>query len=119
MRPGRCESKQAQNLERGASRSSTNVRHNRQFKNGDIRKFNLIFLHLARCIRRTEIPPLAHNLSKRASPIRRPSQDEFLGTLRLGFFEEEGDACKWLRFVEKQPDGLSARIRGTPALRFS
>jgi hypothetical protein len=36
-----------QTLERGASRSSTVIRHNDQFKNGDIRESNLIFLDLA------------------------------------------------------------------------
>ena len=93
-------SRQAETLERGASRSSTDVRHNDQFKNGDIREFNLIFLVLACCLRGTEIPLLAHNFSKRASAIRRPSQDELLGTLCLGFFEDERDACESLRLVE-------------------
>ena len=41
------DSRHAQTLERGASRSSTDVRHDDQFKNGDIRKFNMIFLDLA------------------------------------------------------------------------
>ena len=58
------ESRQAKTLERGASRSSTGVRHNDQFKNGDIGDFNLIFLDLAYCVRCAEIPLLAHNLSK-------------------------------------------------------
>src|ERR1039457_3839546 len=85
---GRSEPRQAQTLERGASRSSTGVRHNDQFKNGDIGEFNLIFLDLAYCLRRIEIPLLAHNLSKRAPAIRRPSQDKLLGTLCLSFFED-------------------------------
>jgi hypothetical protein len=63
-RPRRSGSRQAQTLERGASRSSVNVRHNNQLKDGDIRELNLIFLALTHCIRRTEIPLLAHNLSK-------------------------------------------------------
>ena len=63
-------------------------------------EFNLIFLDLADCVRWAEIPLLAHNFSKRASAIRRPSQDELLGTLRLGFFEDERDARESLRLVE-------------------
>src|SRR5450759_3503769 len=77
-------SRQAETLERGASRSSTDVRHNDQFKNRDTGEANLTFLDLAYCFRGTEIPLLAHNFSKRASAIRRPSQDELLGTLCLG-----------------------------------
>ncbi len=41
------ESGEAQTLERGASRSSTHVRHNDQFKNRNIGDFNSIFLDLA------------------------------------------------------------------------
>jgi hypothetical protein len=37
----------AQTLERGASISSTDVRHNDQFENGDIRELSVIFLDLA------------------------------------------------------------------------
>src|SRR5437588_12996733 len=37
-------SRQAQILERGTGSSAIIVRHNDQFKHGDIRKFNLIFL---------------------------------------------------------------------------
>jgi len=98
--PENSESRQAQTLERGVSRSSTDVRHNNQFNNGDIRELSLIFLDLAYCIRRTEIPLLAHNLSKRASPIRRPSQDKLLGAFCLGFLEDERDASKVLLLVE-------------------
>ena len=58
------ESTQAQTLERGASRSSTDVRHNDQFKNRDIGDFNSIFLDLAYCVKWAEIPLLAHNFSK-------------------------------------------------------
>ncbi len=58
------ESGTAQTLERGASRSSTDVRHNDQFKNRDIGDFNSIFLDLACCVRWAEIPLLAHNFSK-------------------------------------------------------
>ena len=57
-------SRQAQTLERGASRSSTDVRHNDQFKNRDIGEFNPIFFDLAYCVKWAEIPPLAHNFSK-------------------------------------------------------
>jgi len=52
------------------------------------------------CVGGTEIPLLAHNFSKRASTIPRPSQDELLGTFRLGFFEDERDACESLRLIE-------------------
>jgi hypothetical protein len=58
------ESRQAQTRERGASRPSTDVGHDDQFKNSDIREFDLILLDLADCVRRTEIPLLAHDLSK-------------------------------------------------------
>ena len=54
-------SRQAETLERGASRSSTDVRHNDQFKNRDTGEANLTFLDLAYCFRGTEIPLLAHN----------------------------------------------------------
>jgi hypothetical protein len=73
LRAGRSQSRQAQILERGTSRSSTDVRHIDQFKNRDIREFNLIFFNLACRVRRAEIPLLAYNFSKRASAIRRPS----------------------------------------------
>jgi hypothetical protein len=58
---------------------------------GDLRKCNLKFLDFAYCLGKTEVPLLAHNLSKRASAIRRPSQDELLGALCFGFFEDERD----------------------------
>src|SRR5439155_15137949 len=57
-------SRQAQTLERGASRSSTDVRHNDQFKRRDIREFNLIFLDFVYRIRWAEIPLLAHDFTK-------------------------------------------------------
>src|SRR5207248_11443376 len=57
-------SRQAQTLERGASRSSTDVRHNDQFKHRDIREFNLIFLDYMHRIRLAEIPLLAHDFTK-------------------------------------------------------
>src|SRR2546429_1078486 len=57
-------SRQAQTLERGASRSSTDVRHNDQFKHRDIREFNLIFLDFVYRIRWAEIPLLAHDFTK-------------------------------------------------------
>jgi hypothetical protein len=47
-------SRHAQTLEGGASRSSTDVGHNDQFKNRDAREFNGIFLDLSDCARRTE-----------------------------------------------------------------
>jgi hypothetical protein len=97
---GHSKSTQAQTLERSVSRSSTDVGHNDQFKNGDPGEVKLILLDLAHCVRGTEIPLLAHNLSKRASAIRRPSQDELLGALCLVFFEDERDACESLRLIE-------------------
>src|SRR3989441_12877900 len=93
-------SRQAQTLERGASRSSTDVRHNDQFKNRDIGEFNSIFLDLAYCVRATEIPLLAHDFSKRAPAIWRPSQHELLGTLFSAFVEDDRDACDSLRLIE-------------------
>ena len=49
---------------------------------------NLKFLDFAYCLGRTEVPLLAHNFSKRVPAIRRPSQDELLGALSFGFFED-------------------------------
>ena len=60
----RSESRQAQTLERGVSRSSTDVRHNDQFKNCDIGEFNSIFFDLAYYVRWVEIPLLPHDFSK-------------------------------------------------------
>src|ERR1700680_3163759 len=116
---GRSESRQPQTLERGASRSSTDARHNDQFKNGDTREVHPIVLDLAHCFRGTEIPLLSHNFTKRESAIRRPPQDKLLGTLCLAFFEDERDAYEPLRLVEDEPDGLSSRTTGTPAPHFS
>src|SRR5580704_2189699 len=79
------ESRQAQTLERGASRSSTDVRHDDQFENGDIRELNVIFLDLACGVGWAEIPLLAHDFSKRAPTIWRPSQEELLCTLCFAF----------------------------------
>src|SRR5207253_11416034 len=93
-------SRQAQTLERVASRSAAVIRHNDQFKCGDIRKFNLVFLDFAYRVRGAEIPLLAHDFSKRASAVRRPPQDELLGALYRGFFEDERDACESLRLIE-------------------
>ena len=87
-------SRHAQTLERGASRSSTDVRHNDQFENPDIGELNSIFFDLAYCVRWAEIPLLAHDFSKRAPAIWRPSQHELLGTLCLAFFEDERDASE-------------------------
>ena len=101
QRSRRSESRQAQTLKRGASRSVTDVRHDDQFENGDIRKLNVIFLDLACGVRWAEIPLLAHNFSKRVSAIRRPSQDKLLGTRYLGFLENERDASELLRLIEE------------------
>src|SRR6266480_7854626 len=90
-------SRQAQILERGASHAAIIVRHNDQFKHGDIREFNLVFLDFAYRVRWAEIPLLAHDFSKRASAVRRPPQEELLGALYRGFFEDERDACESLR----------------------
>ena len=93
-------SRQAQTRERGASQPSTDVRHNDQFKNGDIHQCNLKLLDLADCAGRTEIPLLADNFSKRTSFIRRPPHDELLRALSCCFFEDERDASKALRLIE-------------------
>src|SRR6266571_4756805 len=81
-------SRQAQILERGASRSAAVIRHYDQFEHGDIREFNLAFLDFAYRVRWTEIPLLAHDFSKRASAIRRPPQDELLGALYFVFLKD-------------------------------
>src|SRR5438093_3021598 len=81
-------SRQAQTLERGASRSAAVIRHNDQFKCGDIREFNLVFLDFAYRVRGAEIPLLAHDVSKRASAIRRPPQDELLRALYFVFLKD-------------------------------
>jgi hypothetical protein len=75
-------------------------RHNDQFENPDIGEFNSIFFDLAYRVRRAEIPLLAHNFSKRAPAIWRPSQGELLGTLYLAFFEDERDAREFLRLIK-------------------
>ena len=80
-------SRQAQTLKRGVSRSSIDVGHNDQFKNPDIREFNLIFLNFACYIRWAEIPLLTHNFSKRVSVIRRPSQHKLLCALYFVFLK--------------------------------
>ena len=87
-RSRRRKARQPQTLERGASRSPTDVGHDDQFKNRDIGEFNLIFLDLTYRIRRAKIPLLPDNFSKRASAIQRPSQDELLGSLSLGLLED-------------------------------
>src|SRR3989441_8130974 len=81
-------SRQAKILERGASRSAAVIRHNDQFKHGDIRKFNLVFLDFAYRVRWAEIPLLAHDFSKRASAVRRPPQDVLLGALYFVFLKD-------------------------------
>src|SRR6266568_2124751 len=93
-------SRQAQILERGASHAAIIVRHNDQFKHGDIREFNLVFLDFAYRARGAEIPLLAHDFTKRASAIRRPPQDELLGAFYRGFLEDERDARESLRLIE-------------------
>ena len=62
------ESTQAQTLERSVSRSSTDVGHNDQFKNGDPGEVKLILLDLATWVAWAEIPLLAHNLSNERPP---------------------------------------------------
>ena len=93
-------SRQAQILERGASRSAAVIRHHDQFEHGDIREFNLVFLDFAYRARGAEIPLLAHDFTKRASAIRRPPQDELLGAFYRGFLEDERDARESLRLIE-------------------
>src|SRR5207245_10660567 len=52
-------SRQAQILERGASHAAIIVRHNDQFKHGDIREFSLLLLDFAYSSRGAEIPIIA------------------------------------------------------------
>jgi hypothetical protein len=61
----------------------------------------VIFLDLANRVKWAEIPLLPHNFSKRVSAIRRPSQDKLLGTLYLGFLENERDASEALWLIEE------------------
>src|SRR6266567_8767971 len=65
-------SRQAQILERGASRSAAVIRHNDQFKCGDIREFNLVFLDFAYRVRGAEIPLYWRTMSRNERP---PSGD--------------------------------------------
>jgi hypothetical protein len=95
------QSRQAQTLERGASRSSTDVRHNDQFENPDVGKFNSILFDLAYCVRGTRTPLLAHDFSKRPPAICGLSQDKLLGTPCRGFFENERDVSEFLRLIEE------------------
>src|SRR6201987_3598574 len=94
------ESIHPQTLKRGASGSSTDVRHDDQFENCDIRELNVIFLDLSCGVGWAEIPLLAHNFSKRVSAVRRPSQDKLLSTICFGFFENKRDALEPLWLVE-------------------
>src|SRR5437763_16034022 len=87
-------SRQAQILERGASHAAIIVRHNDQFKHGDIRTSNLVFRDFAYRVRGAEIPLLAHDFSKRASAVRRPPQDELSAALYRGFFADERATCE-------------------------
>src|SRR6516165_2275283 len=62
-------SRHAQTLDRGASRSSADVRYDDQFENGDIRELNAIFLDLTGGVVWAEIPLLTHDFPKRAPTI--------------------------------------------------
>jgi hypothetical protein len=42
-----------------------------------------------------------------------------LRALCVAFFEGERDACESLGLIKDQPDGLSARLGGTPSPHFS
>jgi hypothetical protein len=49
-------STQAHILERSASRPAADIRHNSQFKHGDIREIELVFLDFANCVGWIEVP---------------------------------------------------------------
>src|SRR5438876_11760713 len=115
----RRESRHAQTLKRGASRSSTDVRNNDQFKSRDIREFNLIFFNLAYRVRRAEVPLLADNFPKRAPAIGRPTHDELLRPRGFSFFKDKRYSPQALRLVKHEPNRLRPWFCGAPALRLS
>src|SRR5947209_8048488 len=111
--------RQTQTLERRPSTSATHIRHDLHFEYGDVRQLDLIFLTLAHCRRRAEVPLLAHYLSKRAPAIGRPAQDELLRARDLFLFKNQPYLFQPLRLVKNEPNGLLSRFCGTPALRLS
>src|SRR5438105_2647749 len=112
----RRESRHAQTLKRGASRSSTDVRNDDQFKSRDIREFNLIFFNLAYRVRRAEVPLLADNFPKRAPAIGRPTHDELLRPRGFSFFKDKRYSPQALRLV-KRAESFAALVlrRASPA----
>src|ERR1700756_2032017 len=95
------------------------MRHNDYFQYGHIREFNVVFLDLSYCLRWAKVPLLAHNFSKRAPAIRRPSQDEFLRARCLFFLKNKRYVSYHLGLIKNEPNRLSSRDSRTPALGFS
>src|SRR6266567_4696256 len=106
----------AQALERCARGSAADIRRNCQLKYGDVREFDTVFLDLSRGRRCAEIPLLTHNLSKRPARIRQRSQHKLLRTRYLLLLKNQRDALELLRLIKNQPNRLSSRLSGTPAL---
>jgi hypothetical protein len=79
----------------------------------------LIFLDLAYCLWRAEVPLLADNFPKRAPAVGRPSQDELLRPRGFFFFKDKRYLFQPLRLIENQPNRLGSGHSCTPALRFS
>jgi hypothetical protein len=68
---------------------------------GDTLKSTWTDAYASGCGKEAEIPLLAHDFSKRATAIWRPSQDELLCTRSLFFFEDECDATEPLPLIEE------------------
>ena len=61
----RCSSlRNAETQKRCTKLAAANVRHNRQFKRGNVRQLNLVFLGFTNCRGRAEIPLLAYDFAK-------------------------------------------------------
>ena len=110
---------QTQTLERSASGSATHIRHNDQFEYGNVWKVDLVFLDLAYCLRRAEVPLLADNLAKRAPAIGRPAQDELLRARGFVLFKHKRYLFQPLRLVKHESSRLRLRFCRAPAPRLS
>ena len=61
------------------------------------------------------VPLLVHDLADRPPAIGGPPQNGFLRAFHIRLRELQPDATQLLRWLEKEPDRLLARSRGTPS----
>ena len=92
------------------------VRFDGQFQHGHILQVHPVVLHFAGGTCRTEIPPLANNLSLRSAVRWRPPKREFLRSLDGGFLKMKLDAAVGNRVIKDEPNPLFPWSRGTPPL---